>query len=71
MCLTLKGERVRATIADHVEPHQGDRLKFWAGALQSLCKHHHDGLKQSIERSGKAGCDERGMPTDPAHPWAS
>jgi len=42
-----------ATIADHVEPHRGDPAKFWDGALQSLCKRHHDSEKQRIERGGE------------------
>ena len=71
MCIRFSGQRNRATIADHIEPHRYDSAKFWAGALQSLCAHHHNGLKQSIERSNKAGCDENGMPTDPSHPWAA
>lgn len=26
-----------ATIADHVDAHRGDRVKFWNGELQALC----------------------------------
>jgi hypothetical protein len=69
MCLN-RGVRTAAVIADHVDRHAGDWAKFWRGDLQSLCKHHHDSIKQSIERSNRAGCDEAGLPTDPNHPWA-
>ena len=38
-----RGIRTRATVVDHVEPHQGDWIRFTdRGNLQSLCKHHHD-----------------------------
>jgi len=37
------GERVRATVVDHVKPHSGDWALFVDPANhQSLCKHHHD-----------------------------
>lgn len=66
-----RGERVPATTADHIERHGYDPVKFWRGELQSLCKHCHDGIKQSMERGNRAGCDESGMPIDPRHPWSS
>lgn len=69
MC-QARGIQVRAVIADHVEAHRGDWAKFWRGELQSLCKHHHDAVKQSIERGNQAGCDESGAPSDPNHPWS-
>lgn len=39
-CLT-EGKHVPATEVDHVERHQGDPVKFFAGPFQSLCKPHH------------------------------
>ena len=30
-----------ATDVDHIEPHHGDVIKFFAGPFQSLCHHHH------------------------------
>jgi 5-methylcytosine-specific restriction protein A len=39
-CLA-RGLVVPATVADHVEPHHGDRSKFWLGTLQSLCATCH------------------------------
>ena len=63
--------RVPARVADHVDPHRGDPAKFWRGALQSLCKRCHSGLKQSLERTAnRPGCGLDGLPTDPADPWS-
>jgi 5-methylcytosine-specific restriction protein A len=58
-----------ARIVDHVEPHRGDPIKFWAGPFQSLCKPCHDGAKQSEEQTGRRrGCDVNGRPFDQSHP---
>jgi 5-methylcytosine-specific restriction protein A len=64
-----RGERVAATVADHIERHRGDATRFWHGALQSLCASCHSGLKQSLERGNRAGCDDAGAPVDADHPW--
>jgi hypothetical protein len=48
MCLEA-GVYTPATIADHIQPHHGDPVKFWRGELQSLCKPHHDREKQLLE----------------------
>lgn len=70
LCAAI-GRTTSATVADHVEPHRGDRDKFFGGALQSLCKGCHDRHKQAQERGGRlAGADRHGFPLDPAHPWA-
>nr|WP_155138256.1 HNH endonuclease signature motif containing protein [Roseibium sp. RKSG952] len=65
-----EGRVVAATVADHIKPHRGDEALFWdAGNLQSLCTHHHNSWKQSLERRGYSldiGSD--GWPVDPAHP---
>lgn len=58
-----------ATVADHVTPHRGDPIKFWAGDLQSLCKPCHDSRKRMEEGRGyqiDVGLD--GWPSDPRHP---
>lgn len=39
-----------ATVCDHIEPHRGDEVKFFAGPFQSLCKWCHDSRKQKAER---------------------
>lgn len=60
-----------ATVADHVVPHRGDRVAFFAGELQSLCESCHSAQKQSAEHHGysKAHIDpETGWPLDPKHP---
>lgn len=40
-----------ATDVDHIEPHRGDRLKFWHGDLQSLCKACHG--RKTAKDNGK------------------
>lgn len=58
-----------AVIVDHVVPHNGDITLFWTGELQSLCRDHHEGKKQRLERRGydtSVGLD--GWPLDPRHP---
>lgn len=56
---------VAATIADHIEPHKGDRVKFWKGELQSLCGQCHSSTKQLIE-SGKVVTGNDGWPVGSA-----
>lgn len=38
-----------AVIADHIEPHRGDPIKFWSAELQSLCMTCHSSTKQRME----------------------
>lgn len=67
-CMKI-GRVTPASVADHIEPHRGDPVKF-AGPLQSLCATCHSAHKQLLETSGYIrGCDERGYPLDPNHPW--
>ncbi|KKB12376.1 hypothetical protein VE25_07440 [Devosia geojensis] len=52
--ICLKAGRVTAaTVADHVEPHRGDPVKFWEGELQSVCDEApwrcHSSVKQREE----------------------
>lgn len=49
MCLEAEDVEA-ATICDHVTPHRGDVVLFWSGPFQSLCKAHHDGAKQRMDR---------------------
>ena len=63
------GVATPAVIVDHVVPHQGDYIAFWTGALQSLCKPHHDGSKLEQKTKGfytDIGID--GWPLDKRHP---
>lgn len=63
------GERVRATVCDHVTRHSGDVTLFWRGPFQSLCEPHHNASKQRAERRGySSAVDEAGWPRDPQHP---
>lgn len=65
------GRATPATVADHVEPHRGDRAKFFDPSnLQSLCKTCHDAIKQTYEKSGHLkGSGLDGLPLDATHPW--
>ncbi len=68
MCLK-DGLIKQASVADHIEPHNGDKVKFFNGPLQSLCSHHHNSDKKMIEQRGftnHIGVD--GWPVDPNHP---
>jgi hypothetical protein len=68
ICLK-EGRLTPATVADHVEPHRGDYMKFRLGRLQSLCASCHSSTKAIIEKRGydvAIGLD--GMPLDPRHP---
>jgi 5-methylcytosine-specific restriction endonuclease McrA len=61
MCLA-EGVYTLADVADHIEPHRQDPVKF-AGPLQSLCKSHHDRDKQLIELGRPLlGVDADGWP---------
>lgn len=70
MCADM-GRIVEASVVDHIEPHRGERARFWDTTnWQSLCKHCHDSHKQRLERSGAVvGCDVSGIPLDANHPW--
>jgi hypothetical protein len=60
-----------ATIADHIEPVNGDWHRFWFGELQSLCKQCHEKWKRMEEKTEggfRPGFDEYGNPLDPKHP---
>lgn len=65
------GQVTEATVVDHRVPHRGDQVLFWDREnWQGLCKRHHDGEKQQLERSGTVrGCDDAGLPLDANHHW--
>jgi 5-methylcytosine-specific restriction protein A len=72
MCLNDSPRRLTpGTVVDHVVPHRGDPALLYDPAnLQTLCAPHHNGAKQSEEKSGRVrGCGPDGMPIDPGHPW--
>jgi 5-methylcytosine-specific restriction protein A len=68
MCLA-EGRPVPATVVDHIERHDGTHAdpRFWdMRNLQSLCKPHHDSVKQQLDRKGFArGYDAQGLPLYP------
>lgn len=72
-CPHHKNEKVLAEVVDHIEPHKGDKRKFWnTRNLQSMTKSCHDSMKQSQERGGAGfdrGCGPDGLPLNPDHPW--
>lgn len=79
-----KGRAVAASVVDHIKaPRLGDaklsgdaeriaeawRL-FWDRTnWQSLCKTCHDSTKQRMEKGGRLGCSDSGLPLDPRHHW--
>lgn len=73
LCRDVRGRVTPATVADHREPWRrapDPRNAFFSGELISLCKPCHDSWKQQMEKSGRiSGCDLRGIPLDPGHPW--
>ena len=65
-----RGSIVVATVADHIEPHRGDPLKFWTGKLQSLCHDCHVSYKAKLELGSlRLGCGADGTPLSPRHHW--
>ena len=70
MCQEVGRARL-AQVVDHIEPHRGDPELFWDQEnWQGLCATDHSAAKQAQEKgSGLRGCDGRGVPLDPAHPW--
>ena len=69
LCLEHRGLIVVATVADHREPHHGDREKFERGQLISLCIDCHNGPKRGIEKRGYDNrIGENGFAVDPRHP---
>jgi 5-methylcytosine-specific restriction endonuclease McrA len=67
MCKAMGKSRAADTV-DHIIPHRGDPLKFWYGALQSLCEDCHSREKQREELKGfSRDIGDDGWPTDPRH----
>ena len=46
-----QGKTTPATDVDHIEPHKGDRAKFWAGPFQALCAECHS--RKTASEEGK------------------
>ena len=46
-----KGLRVRATVVDHIKPHDGDQKLFWdTRNWQPLCASCHSGRKKWLDK---------------------
>lgn len=43
------GRLTPGDVVDHIEPHKGDRQKFWKGELMTLCHTCHSSVKQREE----------------------
>ena len=68
-CLRM-GKTRRATVANHIIPHEGDWDLFIKGELESTCTDCHDAQVQRTEIRGfdaSPGAD--GWPEDPNHPF--
>lgn len=78
------GRSVPAVLVDHIKAHRLGEAKqsgdperiaqawklFWDRAnWQSLCRRCHDSTKQRMEKSGRLGCSDSGLPLDPNHHW--
>lgn len=48
-CLAM-GIVEEATVVHHIDPHRGDREKFFAGPFESMCKPHHDSEGQREDK---------------------
>src|SRR5690606_7126857 len=59
-----RGRITPADVADHIEPHKGDRMKFFRGELQSLCHTCHSSVKQREERGILSRAQRRRLPGD-------
>jgi 5-methylcytosine-specific restriction protein A len=57
-----------ATIAHHIEPHQGDINKFLTGPLRSLCERCHNKMWAVDKRGYSTAIGVDGRPLDPRHP---
>src|SRR5262245_23460878 len=63
LCWTERGIATPATIAHHRVDHHGDRSEFFYGALQSLCREHHERLHGRANDNPWIG--EDGLPLPP------
>src|SRR5262249_46958183 len=54
---------VVAEVAHHIEPHAGDKMKFWYGKLESLCRPCHERVHHRANESHWIGPD--GWPLPP------
>ena len=66
------GKTVPATDVDHIKPINLGGAVLDPDNLRSLCRSCHSRVtKRQLSMTDKPmkGCDDSGLPTDPAHPW--
>ena len=64
------GKVEASTEVHHVEPHRGDRQKFWSGPFEALCETCHARIGQIEDAGGiDPACGFDGWPLSPRHPW--
>lgn len=56
VCCLANARTTPAALVDHIEPHRGDKGKFWdSGNWQALCVNCHSSIKALIERRWTLG----------------
>src|SRR2546429_208760 len=63
-----RGETWPATLSHHLEPHNGDPIKFFNGPLESLCRSCHERIHGRACRDFDIAIDASGWALDPRHP---
>jgi hypothetical protein len=63
-----KGRITAATIADHIDHHEGDWNKFVLGRLQSLCEPCHREKHRVLRYGPKLTFGPDGWPVEPSDP---
>ena len=55
-CVAAGLGMVPSEVVDHIEPHQGDRIKFWNRLnWQACCAWHHNAIKPRLEAMWSRG----------------
>lgn len=56
VCCAANGRTTAATLVDHIVPHRGDKVLFWASDnRQGLCANCHSRIKSRLERQWSLG----------------
>jgi 5-methylcytosine-specific restriction endonuclease McrA len=65
-----RGLVVASEATDHIVDHCGDPVLFWSeDNWQPICWSCHSSKTRTGEPPRRKGCDARGVPLDPSHPW--
>lgn len=57
-----EGRLTPGDVADHIEPHKGDKHRFWYGELMTLCHPCHSSTKQREDMGIKSRLERRAEP---------